>query len=213
MFYIEKDNKILLCDENKQNLQNTKMFMHELANVQILETDKHIIDRHGELIFAEDIEQELVEETRNYLIENINYPLKEKVAYTGVMFEKDGQELCFETNKQSMSLINFTLTQILAGNMDNIRNWKCRKTTAPFQPVAVDFTKEQFQKLVAFAGNLVSIAFTLEAHFNERIEQLTTDQLKDDIFIKSLKEQMQNDYDAIDIKLHDLFPTNIPIIE
>ena len=64
MFYIEKDNKILLCDENKQNLENTKMFMPQLTDLQILQTDKHIIDRHGELIFAEDIEQEIIEELR-----------------------------------------------------------------------------------------------------------------------------------------------------
>lgn len=44
MFYIEKDNKILLFDENLETLQNTLKFMPELAGLEIQETERPIIN-------------------------------------------------------------------------------------------------------------------------------------------------------------------------
>ena len=43
-YYIEKDNKILLFDENKQKLQDTIAFMPQYADLPILETDRPIVD-------------------------------------------------------------------------------------------------------------------------------------------------------------------------
>ena len=43
-YYIEKDNKILLFDEDKQKLQDTIAFMPQYADLPILETDRPIVD-------------------------------------------------------------------------------------------------------------------------------------------------------------------------
>ena len=44
MFYIEKDNKILLFDEDKQKLQDTITFMPQYKGLKILETERPIVN-------------------------------------------------------------------------------------------------------------------------------------------------------------------------
>lgn len=145
-------------------------------------------------------------EIKNDLIEKVNYPLKEKVAYTGVLFTKDGQDLCFETNNNSMAMINFILTQILAGALTSVANWKCRRVEAPHEPVSVDFTVEQFQQLVQFAGVMVTTAFAVEKEINAQIEALTVEQLNNEEFVEGLKVQMVAAYAQVPVRLEGLFP-------
>lgn len=42
MFYIEKDDKIILFDEDRQRLENTLEFMPQYTGLEILETDRPI---------------------------------------------------------------------------------------------------------------------------------------------------------------------------
>ena len=204
-FYIEKEGTILLHDEDKQRLENTKLFMPAIADAEILETDRKIISRDNMFVFADTVIDELALEIKNDLIEKTNFDLKAKVAYTGVLFDKDGEELCFETNKESMSLINFTVTQVLAGSMTEVTNWKCRKVEAPHEPVAVNFTVEQFNRLIQFAGAMVKTAFAVEDEVNKQINLLTAEQLNDAEFIEAFKVQIADAYAAIEIKIADLF--------
>ena len=44
MFYVEKDNKIVLYDTEKQKLQNTIAFIPEYSGLEIKQTDRPIID-------------------------------------------------------------------------------------------------------------------------------------------------------------------------
>lgn len=44
MYYIEKENKIVLFDEDKQKLQNTLLFMPQYAGLEIKETIRPIVD-------------------------------------------------------------------------------------------------------------------------------------------------------------------------
>lgn len=44
MFYIEKDNKIILFDESLEKIQNTLSFMSQYADLEIQETDRPIVD-------------------------------------------------------------------------------------------------------------------------------------------------------------------------
>ena len=205
-FYIEKEGTILLHDEDKQRLENTKLFMPDLAELEIQETDRKIITHNDIFVFADTVLDDLALQIKNDLIEKVNYPLKEKVAYTGVLFTKDGQDLCFETNNNSMAMINFILTQILAGALTSVANWKCRRVEAPHEPVSVDFTTEQFQRLVQFAGAMVTSAFAVEKEINTQIEALTVEQLNNEEFIEGLKLQMEAAYAQVPVRLEDLFP-------
>lgn len=44
MFYVEKDNKIVLFNEDKQNILNTQEVFSDYAGLEIKETDRPIVD-------------------------------------------------------------------------------------------------------------------------------------------------------------------------
>lgn len=168
-----------------------------------LEPNEMFVD--GEVIINHNYNIEKANIVKNDLIENVNYSLKEKVAYTGVFFDFNDENLVFETNKNSMSLINFTLTQIVIGNLIEVKNWKCRKSTAPYEPYSVDFTAEQFTNILTFAGEMVNNAFAVEKEINSQIELLTTEQLINEEFVNNFKIKMKEAYDSIPIKIVNLF--------
>lgn len=161
----------------------------------------------SDVIINPNYEQEQAEKIRNELIEQVNYPLKAKVAYTGVRFDYEGQELVFETNETSISMINFTAMMSQQAGLTNISNWKCRKTVEPFEPVSVTFTMEQFQKLLTFATQMVLGAFAVEEQINEQIQALTVEQLNNPLVIEQTKQQMELAYSQIPVKLEGLFDT------
>lgn len=59
-YYISTDNRIVLMDENKKRLEDTLLFMPQLAGCEVLETEKAIIERNGEFVFEEDVAEELL---------------------------------------------------------------------------------------------------------------------------------------------------------
>ena len=65
MFYIEKDNKILLFDEDLEKLQNTLLFMPECIDLEIQETNRPIVD--FQFADTEEYEQEQAQKERERL--------------------------------------------------------------------------------------------------------------------------------------------------
>lgn len=61
MFYIQQDEKIVLFDENLETLQNTIAFMPQYQGLEILETDREIIELNNEFVFADEVELKLAE--------------------------------------------------------------------------------------------------------------------------------------------------------
>lgn len=206
MMYYVMNNKgeIELYHENKNFLQNTiDKFKPELKGNPIFETDGLIID--GIIYSQEEYQKVQATKTRNELIEQVNYPLKAKVAYTGVRFDYEGQELVFETNETSISMVNFTAMMAQQAGLSEISNWKCRKTVEPFEPVSVTFTMEQFQKLLTFASQMVLGAFAVEEQINLQIQELTIEQLNNVEFIETFKQQMELAYSQVNTKIENLF--------
>lgn len=209
-YYVEKNGKIINVNTDKQLLISTYG-----NNVEIKETEENLIlsEDLAEFVFidTDGYNQKQAEKQRTYLIEEVNYPLKAKVAYTGVRFDYNGEELIFETNKDSMSLISTTLVGILSSQLTlsdtitAINDWKCRKTVEPFEPVSVNFTIEQFMSLVNFGRNMISQAFAVEQEINNRIKELTVEQLNNNEFIETFEQQMELVYNNISVKLEGLF--------
>lgn len=150
-------------------------------------------------------DEEKANKIRNELIEKVNYPLKAKVAYTGVRFDYDDQELVFETNETSISMVNFTAMMAQQAGLSNISNWKCRKTVEPFEPVSVTFTMAQFQQLLTFASQMVLQSFAVEEQINLQIQELTVNQLNNAEFLETFKQQMELAYSQVNTKIEDLF--------
>lgn len=199
--YTDKQRADFIVNYNhKQGLtiQETETALYALQPWEILQGDEVINN-------TEQYEQEKANKIRNELIEQVNYPLKAKVAYTGVRFDYDGQELVFETNETSISMVNFTAMMAQQAGLSNISNWKCRKTVEPFEPVSVTFTMEQFQQLLTFASQMVLQSFAVEEQINLQIQALTVKQLNNAEFIETFKQQMELAYAKVPVKLEGLF--------
>lgn len=65
MFYVEKNGKIVLFHKDYEALATTLRFTPIYADLPILETDKEIIELDGVFVFAEDVQEELVEQREN----------------------------------------------------------------------------------------------------------------------------------------------------
>lgn len=60
-YYIQQDEKIVLFDENLENLLNTLEFMPQYEGLEILETEREIINLDNEFVFKDDVETELMQ--------------------------------------------------------------------------------------------------------------------------------------------------------
>lgn len=63
-YYIEKDNKIVLFDTDKNKIQIKLKFTPQFKSLEIKETDKEIIERDGGFVFYEDVEAELLQNAK-----------------------------------------------------------------------------------------------------------------------------------------------------
>lgn len=73
MYYILDNNKIVLFDENKINLQNALIFLPQYDGLEILETDKNIIELDGIFYFEDDEEYlQIKEENEKRRIESLS---------------------------------------------------------------------------------------------------------------------------------------------
>lgn len=67
MFYIEKDNKIVLFDEDKQKLQNTIAFMPQYEGLEIKEVEEGYVIYDFELMTVEEKEEREAQKERERL--------------------------------------------------------------------------------------------------------------------------------------------------
>lgn len=63
-YYIEKDNEIKAFEQSKETLEKGLKFMPQYQNLEILETEKEIVNFEGKLYFKEEIQEELDKEER-----------------------------------------------------------------------------------------------------------------------------------------------------
>ena len=84
-YYIEKENKIVLFDTNKQKLISTLVFMPQYKGLEIHQTDKEIISRDGVFVFYEDVEAELLQNAKKAKLKEASDKAFEYRDKTGVI--------------------------------------------------------------------------------------------------------------------------------
>lgn len=208
MYYIFIDNnKINGCGQCRQLTEG--VINYEVTQdifEDFMKYPTKYIYKDGEVVLSDTYDLEQAEIKRNYLIEELNYGLKAKYAYTGVLFDYNGIELIFETNNNSIALINSTFLNLLANpTITEVSNWKCRTTNEPYSPVSVTFTSDQFKTIVGFGQNMITQAFAIEDSNNVKIKELTTDNLLNNEFILQFEEEIKNSYNSLNIKIENLF--------
>lgn len=58
-YYIEQNNKIVLCDTDVNILKNTILFTPQYSDLEIKETEREIINLNDELVFKDEHEEEI----------------------------------------------------------------------------------------------------------------------------------------------------------
>lgn len=84
-YYIEKENKIVLFDTDKQKLISTLGFMPQYKGFEIQQTDKEIISRDGVFVFYEDVEAELLQNAKEAKLKEASDKAFEYRDKTGVI--------------------------------------------------------------------------------------------------------------------------------
>lgn len=177
-----------ICNDIENVIVNEEVFNDYTEN-----PTKYLYE-NGQIVQNTDYDNEQAELKRQYLKENINYTLKAEYAYIGVILTKDNKQIVFETNKESISLITMTLVALQSGLQTSVTNWKCRELEEPHSPISIDFTSEQFLKIVNFAKSMVQKAFDTETTLNAEIDKLTIDELLDVDYMKTFEEYMKTTY-------------------
>ena len=115
MFYIQQDNKIVLFDEDKQKLKDTIACMPQYKNLDIQETDKNIIRFNGELVFEEDVQNELAEKRKQTFLQDFF-----KIQYNeqDLYFRKQpkGYSSAVESINTAFNIVN-TIGTLPAGSL------------------------------------------------------------------------------------------------
>ena len=103
MFYIEKDNRIVLFDDNKEKLQNTLKFMPQYVDLEIKETERPIVD--FQFADTEEYEQEQAQkETERIAKLNLTAADVERAIYKAKGLDFDDVIALVEQANEAMPL-------------------------------------------------------------------------------------------------------------
>ena len=116
MFYIQQDDKIVLVDEDKQRLQNTIAFtMPQYLGLEIQETNREIIKLDNKFVFADEVQQKLVEQRKQEFLKDFF-----KVQYNeqDLYFRKQpkGYSSAVESINTAFNIVN-TIGTLPAGSL------------------------------------------------------------------------------------------------
>ena len=207
MYYIFIENgKINGAGEAKQLTEGVINYeVSEYVFNDFINYPTKYVFKNDKIVLSDSYDLEQAELKRIYLIEEVNYNLKAKYAYTGVLFDYNDEEIIFETNKNSITLINTTMLNLLGGFITEVSDWKCRSSKKPFTPIAINFTIDQFKSIVKFSQHMITQAFSIEKNLNIQINELTVEQLLNEDFVKQFEENMILAYSDLKIKIENLF--------
>lgn len=120
-YYISKDNRIVLMDENKKRLEDTLLFMPQLAGCEVLETEKTIIERNGEFVFEEDVAEELLLEAKAAKYKEANEGARSYLESGEALYELEAGKNIEATDgnigKLSAYALGFITGQLGAGDV------------------------------------------------------------------------------------------------
>lgn len=134
--------------------------------------------------------------TKSDLIQFV-YKEKCKVAFTGVIIQKNNEKYLFETNQNSITMANGKATAIFDKPEDFQINWKTWKDNLP---VILTLTKKEFNEIFNFSMQMIDLTFALEGKLNLQVQSFSEEQLQDNIFINQFKENVINQFKQINIE-------------
>jgi len=195
-YYVQQNDKIVLHDTNRDKLVTTLTFMPQYAGLEVLETEKEIIQLDNEFVFKDDKLDELAEIERQKLVTKL-YEIKAEKAYGGIIIN---DQLVFETNQ--ISITNTVATLALMGDQGTT-NWKFY--TIAGVPAIQPITKAQLYGLATFGQAMIDACFSVEGKYNVQLQQATVAQLNDEEWVESFIESAQEAMDAVNNHMSTTF--------
>ena len=145
-YYIEKDNKIILYDTDKQKIQNTLLFMPELQGVEIKETQRPIAEAvdYTHFVFADTQEYlaAALAQAKESKADEIN--IAKEVAFKAGFYFNNAHFDCDDRAQIRLS------AQLAISKQEDTIVW----LDYDYNPVTL--TYEQFVQMCAVATSIVS---------------------------------------------------------
>lgn len=159
-FYIEKENQIILWDTDLQKIENTVNLMPDIPNdIEIKQTEKDILYRNDEFVFADDIQDEIFKEKKEDYIKKINEQ-KESAFKAGFYFNNAH----FDCDDRAQIRLS---AQLAIAKPEDTIIW----LDYDYQPIT--FTYDQFVQMCAVATEFVT---SIEFETSSLLEQVANAQ-------------------------------------
>ena len=136
----------------------------------------------------EEFDREKAEKAREDLVQYA-YQCKADRAYGGVIIN---DLLVFETNQTA---ITNTVASLALMDDAATSNWKFY--TKEGQPIVQLINKQQLGFIAKFGQTMINQCFGVEGTYNNKIKELTTEQLIDPEFIEGYKTEIKEAIDAV----------------
>lgn len=212
MKFIKKENNIIVEAPSVKILENgTTVVNYNLpSNEKNLLADGYLkYDGNRPLSYIDIVDGKIVElqyPSASVIREQFTrelYNLKCGVAYTGIILQDIDHSYTFETNTNSITLINSTL--VAAQDDSTVLQWKVYENN---KAVFYALTIKQLKILFAFGMTVINAAFATESSFLDQIQAMSDEQLMDDAFVEELKATAREQFATINktINVNDLQP-------
>ena len=162
MFYIEKDNKIVLFDEDKQRLQNTIAFMPQYECLEIKEVQKGYVVYDFKLMTVEEMNEQLLLEEKNKKYEENQKALDKARTSHVFTVTLQNHECEFDTTDKTQADLN---SAAISASMGQPWLWTTNNR------ITLSLTAEDIQIVSLAYMQSVNADIAKWTEFEEQIEQ------------------------------------------
>ena len=194
-YYISTDNRIVLMDENKKRLEDTLLFMPQLAGCEVLETEKAIIERNGEFVFEDDVAEELLLEAKAAKYKEANEGARAYLESGEALYELEAGKNIEATDgnigKLSAYALGFITGQLGAGD---VVYWNTKEDET------IALTQEQLGNALAGLGAVQAEVWNVKfPAYLARIEACTSaDEVREIVVDYSLPVEVPEESEVLE---------------
>ena len=169
-YYIEKNNKIVLFDTDKQKLKNTLDFMPQYKDVEILSTEAEIIEYKDGFVFKNDVLDELLTEAKQAKYNEANNGAKTYLESGEALFELSENQHIEATDGNIGKLSAYALSYITGAlTPSDVVYWNTKEDET------ITLTQEQLATVLQGLGQVQAEVWNVKfPYYLKQIEEAKT---------------------------------------
>ena len=169
-YYIEKNNKIVLFDTDKQKLKNTLDFMPQYKDVEILSTEAEIIEYKDGFVFKNDVLDELLTEAKQAKYNEANNGAKTYLELGEALFELSENQHIEATDGNIGKLSAYALSYITGAlTPSDVVYWNTKEDET------ITLTQEQLATVLQGLGQVQAEVWNVKfPYYLKQIEEAKT---------------------------------------